>query len=128
MENCLFCKIIRKEIPSEIIFENEKYFAFLDIIPINPGHTLIMPKKHTDYIFDLPDDEYQELFSEAKKLAKKIKSKLNPKRIGMVVEGFGVPHVHVHFIPINHGHEIDSSNAKPAKPEELKKIAEKILH
>ncbi len=126
MENCVFCKIGKGEVPSYKIFENEKYFAFLDINPMNPGHTLLMPKKHTDYIFDLPDDDYQELWREAKDIAQKLKSKLKSKRIGIVVEGFAVSHVHIHLIPINNAHDMNPTNAKPAAKEELEKIAKTI--
>jgi histidine triad (HIT) family protein len=128
MQDCVFCKIAKGEIPSQKVFEDEKYFAFLDANPINPGHTLVIPKKHTDYVFDLDNDEYEELFLEAKTLAKKIKSKLNPKRVGIVVEGFGVPHVHIHLIPINHARELDPHKAKPATKDELEEMMVQITN
>ena len=106
--------------------ENKDFFASLDINPMNPGHTLVIPKKHNDYLFDLSDREYVELMLHAKFIAKKLKEKLNPKRIGMIVEGFAVPHVHIHLIPLNHGEELNFSRAKPASPEELNKMKEKI--
>ncbi len=122
MQDCIFCKIIEGKIPSAKVWEDEKYFAFLDSNPLNPGHTLLMPKKHDDYVFDLPDDEYTELMLKAKTLAKKLKEKIGSKKIGLIVEGFGVPHVHIHLVPINHGHELDSSRAKPATKEELDEV------
>ncbi len=128
MENCIFCKIIKGEIPCVKIWEDEKYLAFLDANPINPGHTLMLPKKHTDYMFDLEDDEYCELMLNTKKVGIELKSKLKPKKIGVVVEGFGVAHVHVHLVPINKGLELNPLNAKPAKIEELRKLAEKIIN
>src|SRR3989338_10600632 len=101
--DCIFCKIIDGEIPVVKIFEDKKYFAFLDMNPINPGHTLLIPKKHTDYLFDLSDDEYSELMLKAKYLAKLLKNKLAPKRVGILVEGFLIPHAHIHLVPLNKG-------------------------
>jgi histidine triad (HIT) family protein len=127
MENCIFCKIVKGDIPCVKIWEDEKYLSFLALNPVNPGHTLVIPKKHTDYIFDLSDSEYCELLQKAKNIAPTLKSKLNPKRVGMVVEGFEIPHVHVHLIPINKMNELNQCRLKPATAEELKKVAEKIL-
>ncbi|OGJ12439.1 hypothetical protein A3K82_02775 [Candidatus Pacearchaeota archaeon RBG_19FT_COMBO_34_9] len=126
MTDCIFCKIANGEVPAVKIWENKDFFASLDINPMNPGHTLVIPKKHNDYLFDLSDREYVELMLHAKFIAKKLKEKLNPKRIGMIVEGFAVPHVHIHLIPLNHGEELNFSRAKPASPEELNKMKEKI--
>ena len=119
--------MVNGEIPIFKIWEDEKYLAFLDNNPVKPGHTLLIPKKHTDYIFDLSDDEYCELMLTAKKVAKLLKSKLHPKRVGIAVEGFGVSHVHVHLVPIDKGYELNPSNAKPAVKGELEEIAKKIL-
>jgi len=126
-ENCIFCKIAKGEIPCVKIWEDEKHLAFLDVNPMSPGHTLIMPKNHTDYLFDIEDNEYSELMLKAKEIAVKLKSKLNPKRVCVIVEGFLIPHAHIHLIPVNNPSEFNPKNAKPAKIEELKKIAEKIL-
>ena len=126
-EDCIFCKIAREEIPALKIWEDKKYLAFLDMNPINPGHALLIPKKHDDYIFDLNNEEYSELMLKAKEVAKLLKEKLNPKRIGIIVEGFGVSHVHVHLVPINFPDEI-CNKRKPIDSEELNKIAERILN
>ncbi len=125
-ENCIFCKIIKGKIQSSKIWEDYEYFAFLDIRPVNPGHTLIVPKKHVDNIFDLDQRTYSGLFAAAQMLSKPIQQANNSKRIGMVVEGFLVPHAHLHLVPLNHGGDI--SFAKTTKPtiEELERIAEKI--
>ena len=127
MENCIFCKIVKGEIPAIKIWEGENSLAFLDINPMVPGHTLLIPKKHTDYLFDIGDDEYCGLMQDAKTVAKILKQKMGTKRIGVVVEGFLVPHAHVHLLPINRFEDMNPLNAKPAKIEDLKKIADKIL-
>ena len=125
--NCIFCKIVKGEIPAVKIFEDEKHFAFLDMNPINSGHTLLIPKKHTDYLFDLNDNEYSKLMLKAKYLAKLLKNKLAPKRVGILVEGFLIPHAHIHLVPLNKGGGLSFEKAKPMSKEELKKLAEKIL-
>jgi histidine triad (HIT) family protein len=124
--DCIFCKIAKGEIPAVKIWEDKKYIAFLDANPINQGHTLILPKKHTDYIFDLKNREYKSLMLNAKKIAKLLKAKLNPKKVGVIIEGFGVPHVHIHLIPLEKRGELNPERAKPMSSEELNKIAEKI--
>lgn len=126
-KDCIFCKIIKGEIPAVKIWEDEKYFAFLDINQINPGHALLIPKKHTDYLFDLDDKEYTQLMLKAKFLAKLLKNKLKPKKIGLVVEGFLIHHVHIHLFPLNKCGDLDFEKAKRMSKEELNKIAEKIL-
>lgn len=126
MENCVFCKIVQGNIPSYKIWEDENHLAFLDVNPLNPGHALLIPKKHEDYLFDLNDKEYTELVLNAKKLAKTIKKKMNCKRVGLAVEGFGVPHIHVHLVPINKGNELNPEKAKPMDKEKLKEIQDKL--
>lgn len=126
MQSCVFCKIVKGEIPAVNIFEDDDFLAFLDVKPINPGHLLLVPKKHTEYMFDLPDEDYLKISLKAKELAVVLKEKLQSQKIGLVVEGFGVLHVHVHLIPINGANELNPERAKPMSGEELKKIAEKI--
>src|SRR3989338_6710805 len=127
MDSCIFCKFIRGEVNVEKIYEDEKFFAFLDIRPLNPGHTLLIPKEHTDYIFDIEEPLYSEMFKTAKKLAGPIKNVIQSRRIGIIVEGFGVPHAHIHLVPINRGYELDPNRTKPATGKELGKMAEKII-
>lgn len=125
-ENCIFCKIIKGEIPSDKIWENERFLAFLDINPLQKGHFMIIPKRHVDYFFDMPADEYKEIFEIAKKLQSPLKKATNAKKIGMIVEGIEVAHAHLHLIPLHGPNAIDPRNAKRASPEEQKKTAELI--
>ncbi len=96
----LFSKIINGEIPCHKIAEDENHFAFLDINPNTEGHTLVVPKKETDYFFDLTDEEIEAVMAFSKKIAKAIDETLNPLRTGVVIQGLEVPHAHVHLIPL----------------------------
>jgi histidine triad (HIT) family protein len=122
----IFTKIINGEIPSYKIAEDENYFAFLDIRPLQPGHTLVVPKKETDYIFDMEDDALQGFILFAKKIAIAIEKAVPCERIGMTVIGLEVPHAHIHLSPINSVHDLDFRNTKQLSKEEMEKIAEKI--
>lgn len=122
----IFEKIISREIPAYIVWEDEKYIAFLDIKPINPGHTLLVPKKSVGDFLDMSDGEYSDLFLAAKKFAVRLRTATNAKRIGIVVEGFGVEHVHIHLVPINAINELDHSRAYDASQQELEEMSEKI--
>jgi len=123
----IFSKIVAGEIPSYKIAEDEHFFAFLDIHPLMPGHTLVIPKKKTDYLFDIDDRELAAMIVFAKKIALALKTAIPCKRIGMAVVGMEVPHAHIHLIPINK--ETDMLFSKPKlnpTAEEMKAIAEKI--
>jgi len=126
MAECIFCKIAAKEIPSHTVWEDENFLAFLDVHPVNPGHLLIIPKEHIENVFDMPEALYEEIFKTARALSTPLQKATNSVRIGIVVEGFGVPHTHVHLVPINNPHELDSSRATAMPNEELAIIAEKI--
>lgn len=122
----IFTKIINGEIPCYKIAEDEKHFAFLDIRPLNAGHTLVVPKKETDYIFDLEDDELKDLIVFAKKIAIALKKSIDCERIGMTVIGLEVPHTHIHLSPINSIHDLDFRKTKEISKEKMQEIAEKI--
>lgn len=123
----IFTKIINGEIPSYKIAEDENCFAFLDINPLAKGHTLVVPKKETDYIFDIEDDLLAAMNVFAKKVAKAIEKVVDCKRIGIAVLGLEVPHAHIHLIPINKLSDINFDNPKlKLTDEEFKQIAEKI--
>ena len=106
MQDSIFTKIINGEIPCHRIFEDDKVIAFLDIHPINPGHTLVVPKRQVDHLWDLGDDDYHYLMSVVKHIADHIRVTLNPPRVGVLVEGFAIPHCHIHIIPFYHGDDV----------------------
>ena len=124
----IFSKIVNGEIPSYKIAEDDRYYAFLDINPLAKGHTLIIPKKEVDYLFDLDDETYNGLFAFTKKVAAAVEKSVDCIRLGMVVYGLDVPHVHVHLIPLKGvGNELNFSNPKvKLSPEEFQEIAAKI--
>ncbi len=123
----IFSKIVKGEIPCYKIAEDDNYLAFLDINPLAKGHTLVIPKKETDYIFDLDDDSLAGLHLFAKKIAQAIDKVMDCKRVGVAVLGLEVPHAHVHLIPINGIYDIDFSKSKLKLSEsEFMGIAEKI--
>ena len=122
----LFTKIVKGEIPCYKIMEDDHYLAFLDLRPINPGHTLVITKQEISYIFDVDDDLLAGLMVFAKKVAKKIAAKVPCKRIGVMVAGLEVPHTHIHLIPMNAIKDLNFANANPATPEELQAMVERI--
>ena len=120
----VFSKIVAGEIPSYKVAEDENYYAFLDINPLAKGHTLVIPKKEVDYIFDLDDETLAGLTLFAKKVAHKIKSKIECRKVAMVVLGLEVPHAHIHLIPMNSENDVDFKRKKlNLSPEEFKEIA-----
>lgn len=123
----IFTKIIQGEIPCHKIAENDSCIAFLDISPLQKGHTLIIPKREVDYIFDLEDSELAELMSFAKQVSKGIKSTFDCNRVGVTVIGLEVPHAHIHLIPINKESDMSLAQSKmQPSNDELAEIAEKI--
>lgn len=123
----IFSRIVKGEIPSYKIAEDDKYYAFLDINPLAEGHTLVIPKQETDYLFDLDDSLLGGMMVFAKKIAKAIDKTMPCKRVGVVVLGLEVPHAHIHLIPINSIHDTEFSKPKLKLTEErFKEIASKI--
>jgi histidine triad (HIT) family protein len=108
----IFSKIASGEIPSYKIAETGDFFAFLDINPLAKGHTLVIPKKETDYIFDLEDESFSGLFLFAKKIARAIQAEIPCKKVGIAVVGLEVPHAHIHLIPLNDISDLDFSKPK----------------
>lgn len=122
----IFTKIVKGEIPCHKVMEDADHLAFLDIRPINPGHTLVIPKKEVDYIFDLDERSLSGLMVFAQKVARKIVKSVECKRIGIMVAGLEVPHAHVHLVPIKDVGDLNFTLAKPAESDQLAKLAQKI--
>ena len=123
----IFTRIIRGEIPCHKILEDEKHFAFLEIRPLAPGHTLVIPKEETDYFFDLDDAKTAALMKFSKKIASAVRKAFACEKVALVVYGLAVRHAHVHLIPVNGTPgELDFRNQRDAKPEELSSAAAKI--
>lgn len=120
----LFSKIIEGSVPSYKVYEDDYVYAFLDINPIQKGHTLIVPKKEVDYLFALGEIEYDKLMHRVRYVAQILQAKLNCKRVCIIVEGYAVPHAHVHLIPTNKPEDLDKHLAYKATDEELKEIHE----
>ncbi len=123
----LFTRIINKEIPAHVVHEDERFIAFLDINPLVMGHTLVVPKKEVDYIFDNDDETLSGIMVFAKKVARAIDKTIPCKRVGVAVIGLEVPHTHVHLVPMNSMRDISFLEPKlhPSQ-EQLAQTAEKI--
>ncbi len=123
----IFSRIVSGEIPCHKVAETDNFLAFLDVMPLVHGHVLVIPKRETDYIFDLDSEEYKGLWVFAQQVAKGLKSAIPCKRIGIAVIGLEVPHAHIHLVPMNEIGDINFTRPK-LKPsqEELTSVAEKI--
>jgi histidine triad (HIT) family protein len=123
----IFSKIVSGELPAHKIAENDEFLAFLDIMPLKEGHTLVIPKKETDYIFDIDDKTLGEMMIFAKEVSIKIKAAFPCNRVGVSVIGVEVPHAHIHLIPINNVDDMNFSKPKlQISTERLAEIADKI--
>ena len=123
----IFTKIINGEIPSYKVAEDENYYAFLDIFPLAKGHTLVVPKKEVDYIFNLDDETYKGLWAFAKKVALGVEKAVPCERVGIAVLGLDVPHAHIHLLPLNNMEDFDFKKKKlKLEKEEFIEIATAI--
>ena len=122
----IFSKIAAGEIPSYKVAADDKHYAFLDINPVAPGHVLVIPRKETDYIFDIDDKEYQEYTLFAKRVAQALKEAMPCKRIGVAVMGLEVPHAHIHLIPMNSESDMNFKSKVTLPAEEMEPIAAAI--
>lgn len=125
--SCVFCSIIAGDIPSYHLWEDKNFVAFLDIHPIKPGHILIIPKKHISDVFDMDKAMYGKLFETAQRLARPLRRAMKSKRVGMAIEGFGVPHAHLHLVPVNKGNEMDPNKTTSPSATTLRATAQKIM-
>lgn len=119
---CIFCEILAGRAPARIVYEDADHIAFFPLEHINPGHLLLIPRLHVDYLFDLDGEAYQRLWGTAARLAPGLREVTGAKRIGVAVEGFSVPHAHVHLVPIN---ALDELN--PARAQKLEATAAEAL-
>ena len=122
----IFSRIVNKEIPAYVVAETDDYLAFLDVRPQVKGHTLVIPKREVDYIFDMEDEHLAGLMIFAKKVAKALKKTVPCTRIGIAVIGLEVPHAHIHLMPINHVSDLGFGKSLDISKEELMDIAAKI--
>ena len=124
----IFTRIINGEIPSYKVAEDEHYYAFLDINPLQKGHTLVVPKREEDYLFDLTDEELAGMMVFAKKVAKAIKKSIPCQRVGVAVVGLDVPHAHIHLVPLVEGNELNFSNPKKQFLKEEMEACAKLIN
>ena len=129
---CIFCRVINREASAHIVYEDESIVAFMDRNPSKPGHTLVVPRRHVPDFQDLDDELYSRLMLTVKELSQAIKAVINPKRVGLLVVGFGVPHTHVHIIPLDHTDDILVGTSlvpppAPAPDHELADMASRIV-
>jgi histidine triad (HIT) family protein len=125
----IFARIAAGEIPSYKVAEDDKHFAFLDINPMAPGHTLVIPRKEVDYLFDLTAEEYGELMEFARKVALKLKKAMPCQRVGVAVLGMEVPHAHIHLVPLQTEADMDfRAPKKQIAAEEMERIANAIAN
>lgn len=125
----VFTKIVNGEIPAYKIAENEDFLAFLDVMPLVKGHTLVIPKKEVDLIFDLESEEYKNLWAFAQEVAKKIGMAIPCVRVGVAVVGLEVPHAHIHLVPLNTIGDLNFSNERlKLTSEEYKEIQNSIIN
>lgn len=125
-QNCVFCRIVSGKQSTFKVWEDRNYLAFLDHKPINTGHTLLIPKDHYEYLFDMPEKMYSRIMHNARALSAPLQAAMTAKRIGVIVEGFGVNHCHVHLVPINGGGELLKKGRTDVSEQEFFSIADRV--
>lgn len=123
MEGCVFCALVAGRIPARKVYEDDAHVAFFPLKHINPGHTLLVPRRHADYVFAMDDAAYHAIFATAKRLAPFVQQASGAKRVGILVEGFSVPHVHVHLVPVNALGDIDPARERALADADADRLA-----
>jgi histidine triad (HIT) family protein len=123
---CVFCEIVAGRMEGAAVWENRDFLLMLDIKPIAAGHLLLLPKKHAEDLFQLPELEYTRLLRMARKAAPFLRRLTGARRIGLVVEGFGVAHVHVHLVPVSKAGELNPARAKAASLARLRALQKRL--
>jgi histidine triad (HIT) family protein len=123
LEGCVFCAVVAGRVPARKVFEDADHVAFFPLKHFNPGHVLLIPRLHADYVFDLDEHAYQSLWAAAKRLAPVVQRVSGARRVGILVEGFSVPHVHVHLVPVNALADIDPSRERALPDAEADRLA-----
>jgi len=131
MDDCIFCKLARKELPAHTVWESDSMLAFLDLFPIQPGHVLVIPKQHAPDVFQLPEATYLDLMRSARHVAGAVNASQKPARMGLLVAGWDVPHAHVHVVPMRDTNDLTSKRIlegtrSKANDAELQRIAASI--
>lgn len=131
MDDCIFCKIVRREIPGYEVYRDEQVLAFLDIHPIRTGHILVIPTEHVPNFYDLSEQPYQALMGVVRQLAQSVNQTLGPKKVGILVAGWDVPHTHVHLVPMEESNDLTSqqllNNTRLSpSPDELAATAQRL--
>jgi histidine triad (HIT) family protein len=121
--DCVFCSIVAGRTTAQVLFEDDGHLAFFPLVHINPGHVLVIPKDHVDYLFDLSPAAYASLWAAAARVAGALRKVTSAKRIGVAVEGFSVAHAHVHLVPVNGSDELNPLRAQPVDDQTLARLA-----
>jgi histidine triad (HIT) family protein len=120
---CVFCALVAGRVPARRVWEDDAHLAFFPLKHMSPGHTLLVPKRHAAYVFDMDDDGYHALLAAAKRIAPAIRTVAGATRVGLLVEGFSVPHVHVHLVPVNTLGDIDPARERAIPDAEADRLA-----
>jgi histidine triad (HIT) family protein len=124
--SCVFCGILAGQLPARLVYEDADHIAFLPLEHINPGHVVLIPRRHTDYLFDLDASAYARLWAVAATLAGPLREAFAAKRVGVAVEGFTVPHVHVHLVPLRAVDELTPARAQAVDDAEADRLCQRI--
>ena len=122
----MFCALVNGTVPARRVYEDAGHVAFFPLKHIEPGHTLLIPRRHHAYVFEMPDAEYDALWRAAKRLAPAIKSVSGARRVGVLVEGFSVPHVHVHLVPINQLNDLNPAREQTIVDADVERLATEL--